>query len=267
MQTIHQMALSYNPSNNMRSSKLDLSPYLFHFIKGYIADPMSDLRGMLKDRQIRSRSNKNYICFTSSPITQVGGFFDTKVHTTGKPLYQCYGLAFPRDLLINGYGARNVIYTDIPEQQYLSSTPYLWRCEPLDTTQNDWEWLREWRTPGSVFDFCNIPDENIIIITPTQKDLLKLVVRESLMEGTDYDPTTGEEYPELFEVYDRKMKGISLDRIREVSFLNDYTLMDEIERQVIGEDMYDEEAEQTRKDIAALNALIARENAWLFQKS
>ena len=68
-------------------------------------------------------------------------------------------------------------------------------------------------------------------------------------------------------LYDRKMKGISLDRIREVSFLNDYTLMEEIEQQVIGEDMFDEEAEQTRKDIAELNALIARENAWLFQKS
>lgn len=251
----------------MRSSKLDLSPYLFHFIKGRVQNPMSDLMGMLKDRQIWSRSRMNYICFTSSPITQVGDFFDTKIYTTGKPLYQCYGLAFPRDLLISGYGARNVIYTDIAEQQYLSRTPYSWRCEPLNPVHNDWEWLREWRTPGSVFDFRNISDEDIIIITPTQKDLLKLVVHESLMEGTDFDPTTGEEYPELFEVYDRKMKGISLERIREVSYLNDYTLMEEIERQVIGEDMFDEEAEQTRKDIAALNTLIAKENAWLYRKS
>lgn len=62
------------------------------------------------------------------------------------------------------------------------------------------------------------------------------------------------------------MKGISLERIREVSYFNDYALMETINQQRIGEDMFDEEAKQMRKDIAALNALIAKENAWLFQK-
>lgn len=255
-----------NPSDPMRAAKLDLSPYLFHFIKGHVSNPMADLMSILRDRKIYSRSRNNYICFTSSPITQVGQFFETQNHNTGKPLYQCYGLAFPRDLLINNFRARNVVYTDPMEQQFFMQTIHSWRCEPLDTSRSDWEWLREWRTPGQVFDFSTLSDDDIVIITPTQKVLLELVVKESYMEGTDYDPTTGEEFPELFEVYDRKMKGISLERIREVSYLNDYALMESIEQQRIGEDMFEEEADQIRKDIAALNALIAKENAWLFQK-
>lgn len=255
-----------NPSDPIRAAKLDLSPYLFHFIKGHVSNPMADLMSILRERKIYSRSRNNYICFTSSPITQVGQFFETQNHNTGQPLYQCYGLAFPRDLLINNFRARNVIYTDPMEQQFFVQTIHFWRCEPLDTARSDWEWLREWRTPGQVFDFSTISDDDIVIITPTQKDLLELVVKESYMEGTDYDPTTGEEFPEHFEVYDRKMKGISLERIREVSYLNDYALMETINQQRIGEDMFDEEAEQIRKDIAALNVLIAKENAWLFHK-
>ena len=76
-----------NPSDPMRAAKLDLSPYLFHFIKGHVSNPMADLMSILRDRKIYSRSRNNYICFTSSPITQVGQFFETQNHNTGKPLY------------------------------------------------------------------------------------------------------------------------------------------------------------------------------------
>lgn len=108
----------------MRAAKLDLSPYLFHFIKGHVSNPMADLMSILREHKIYSRSRNNYICFTSSPITQVGQFFETQNHNTGKPLYQCYDLAFPRDLLINNFRACNVIYTDPMEQQFFFR-PYI----------------------------------------------------------------------------------------------------------------------------------------------
>ena len=48
-------------------------------------------------------------------------------------------------------------------------------------------------------------------------------------------------------------------------YMNDYQLREALAQQQIGEDMFDDVAEQHRKDIARLNALIAKENAWLFE--
>lgn len=258
------MDINTNPSERIRASKLDQTPYLFHFIKGKPESAKNDLMSILYSGQIYSRSDNDHICFSASPVTQLGTFFQTLNHNTNQPIYQPYGIAFPRDIMIQHKGARNVIYGGEQECKELVKAGFGWRSMILDVNSSYWEWLREWRTYGKVFDFKSIKD-HILIITRTQKELLDIAVNVGYMESFDYDPTTGEEYLELVETYDRKWKGVSIESIVHNDYMNDYQLREALSQQQIGEDMFDDVAEQHRKDTARLNALIAKENAWLFE--
>lgn len=237
--------MSYQ-SDKFRSSKQDQTPYLFHFTSGTTAQAKANLRSILEQKKLVSGS-ADCICFTASPITQIGSFFDTKVNRTNQPMYQPYGIAFARDTMIRTYGAKNVIYGDKIDEAALASLGLDWRFVHLDVDTDDFEWLREWRTHGKVFDFSNFPIEDILVITPTEAELHELIVEEDIDYSYDFDPYTGEAYPDVFEVYNRKWRGMSLERISFNQFKNDYAISAFTQDQIIGADMFDDVAEECKR--------------------
>ena len=112
----------------LRRQKIDQSPYLFHFTKGTIEEAGNAMYSIIESERLIS--NRGYISFTSSPITALKKFFETKINRTGLPMYQPIGIGFSRDLLVKEYGARNVIYSnrdeykEIPEQLKWRSDTY-----------------------------------------------------------------------------------------------------------------------------------------------
>ena len=159
-------------NDKFKMARLDQSPYLFHFINGHDLSPHETLRKILEEKQLVS--SKGYICFSASPLTAITKFFEVKVNSTGKPMYQPWGLGFSRDILVRDFGARNVIYTDgtegIPE--YLE-----WRTQKLDVDSYDFEYLREWRINKGKFDFSGFPRGDMIVIAPDYNCLNDLVVK------------------------------------------------------------------------------------------
>ena len=131
-------------SDKFRTKKLDQSPYLFHFTSGTEEEAKDKLKSILLDKKLQARRDE-FICFTASPITQVGGFFQTKVNRTGQPMYQPYGIGFSRDILIRNYGAKNVIYGDDADGKIMEDNGLGWRFLKLDVDTCDFEYLREWR--------------------------------------------------------------------------------------------------------------------------
>lgn len=237
--------MSYQ-SDKFRSSKQDQTPYLFHFTSGTPAEAKVKLQSILEQKKLVSGSTDR-ICFTASPITQIGRFFETKVNRTNQPMYQPYGIAFARDTMIRTYGAKNVIYGDRNDEAALASLGLDWRYVHLDVDTDDFEWLREWRTHGNVFDFSNFPMEEILVITPTESVLHELIVEEDIDYSYDFDPYTGEAYPDVFEVYNRKWRGMSLERISFNQFKNDYAISTFTQSQIIGGDMFDDIAEEGKR--------------------
>lgn len=104
-------------SDKFRIKKLDQSPYLFHFTSGTESEAKGKLKSILTEKKLRAR-NDDYICFTASPITQVGDFFLTKVNRTNLPMYQPYGIGFPGIFLLDVLGPR-MWYMVIPMMNFL----------------------------------------------------------------------------------------------------------------------------------------------------
>ena len=159
-------------NDKFKKARLDQSPYLFHFINGYDKSPCETLQKILAEKQLISK--KGYICFSASPLTAIQRFFEVKVNSTGQPLYQPWGLGFSRDILVRDFGARNVIYTDGTE-----GIPgnLGWRTQELKVDSYDYEYLREWRIKGEIFDFSDFPQGEIIVIAPNQDALNYLCVK------------------------------------------------------------------------------------------
>lgn len=227
-----------NPSDKFRYSKLDQSPYLFHFIKGSEYHARITLNTILRERRLRSLKN-DFICFTASPITQCGALFETKVASTQELMYQPYGIGFSRDILIRDYGVKNVIYGDSTDASVVKAIGMDWRFLELDVVNNDFEWLREWRFHGSSFDFSKFPPEHMIVITPTHESLIEQVVHKGEYKSIDYDDN-GKPYDDWVEFYDRRWKGISLEDIRLQNLVNDLNVSASTLTQRVGEDMMDE---------------------------
>ena len=244
-------------SDKFRTKKRDQSPYLFHFISGKEYEAAEILKTILQEKCLRSRKDE-YICFTASPITQVGEFFETLVNRTGQPMYQPYGIGFSRDILIRGYGAKNVIYGDEADEKTMANCGLSWRFLKLNVDSYDYEWLREWRVPGKEFDFSNFPKEHIIVIAPTDDKLLDFVTREYCVQSWDYDENTGEKFDDWLEMYDRSWKGLSLESIRNQNFINDYQVSGSTISQIIGADMFNEVSEQMDRKVKELNEAIAK---------
>lgn len=54
-----------------------------------------------------------------------------------------YGIGFSRDLLINDFGAKSVIYGDETDRINLSRVDMDWRFEELNVQAHDFTWLRD----------------------------------------------------------------------------------------------------------------------------
>lgn len=244
-------------SDKFRTKKLDQSPYLFHFTTGTAEMAKSILKQILEEKRLRARA-KDYICFTASPITQVGEFFQTKVNRTGQPMYQPYGIGFSRDILIKNYGAKNVIYGDDADSVAMVKEGMDWRFLKLDVDEYDYEYLREWRIQGSEFDFSTFPKEHIIVIAPTEDSLLDFVTREYCVLSWDIDEQTGQKFDDYVEQWDRAWKGVSLEQIKNQNLLNDYQVSGSTASQKIGDDMFDAVTEQMMRKTKEINAMIAK---------
>ena len=221
-------------NDKFKMARLDQSPYLFHFINGYDQSPHETLRKILEEKQLVS--SKGYICFSASPLTAITKFFDVKVKSTGKPMYQPWGLGFSRDILVRDFGARNVIYTDgtegIPE--YLE-----WRTQKLDVDSYDFEYLREWRINKGKFDFSGFPRGDMIVIAPDYNCLNDLVVRFD-MEFTPFvNHNNGDIEEDWSEVWKREWKGISVDKLGSNNILDDFAVSGSTISQILEEDMLD----------------------------
>ena len=209
-----------NPSANLTKNRKDLSPYLFHFTKG--ADAYDRLVNILTQLKLVSDAH-NYICFTETPITL---FKENLAHMNKfcRPMLSYYGIGFSRDLLINNFGAKSVIYGDETDRINLSRVDMDWRFEELNVQAHDFTWLREWRIRDE-FDFSTISAEDIIIIAPTD-DKIKALCSLQELEDIDYEyePEIGEctIWPMFSNI--RGWKGISLES------LNNYSSDKEVER-------------------------------------
>ena len=133
-----------------------------------------------------------------------------------------------------------------------------WRFLKLDVDEFDFEWLREWRTPGKVLDFSGFPKEQMIVIAPTDDKLFDFVTRDYCVQSWDYDEQTGEEFEDWVEMYDRSWKGSSLETIRNKNFVDDYQVSGSTITQIIGADIFDEVAEQMSRRTKELNEAIAK---------
>ena len=221
--------------DKFRKVRLDQSPYLFHFVKGTRNEAKEVLAKILEENRLVSRNNA--ICFTASPVTSLLEFFNTNVNRTGQPLYQSFGIGFSREIMIDRYGARNVIYcgnddiSDVPKSMR-------WRTQLLQVNEYDFEYLREWRIPVSEFDFSEMSKEHIVVIAPDLDDLNDLVVKFEMEFNPIVDYYNGNVEPNWDEAYIREWRGISLTQISE-TLNTDYKVLKEANGQEIGEDMVD----------------------------
>lgn len=221
-----------NPSHNLRDRKPDLSPFLFHFTSG--EDPSRNINSIIEERRLVCKRNiKDYlkaVCFTESPLTLSLQVFNY-MNSWPKPRFSKYGIGFKRDVLIRDYVARPVIYGDEHEYKLLPDE-LKWRFEPLDVSQHDFQWLREWRIKGDTFDFSNISTDDIIIITPTTEDLEKIVAFLEFDE-LDFEFDHGETFPYPIYKLSREWKGISFEMLS--SYSTDRELERDTDLQKIGE--------------------------------
>ena len=229
---IYEGTIMSEVDDKFRKVRIDQSPYLFHFTRGSIQDAKNTMYSILDQEKLISNTGR--ICFTASPITAILDFFKTTVRATGDPMYQPFGIGFSRDLLIKDYGARNVIYGSSNEMDDIPDS-LKWRSLRLDVGEYDFEYLREWRIKGSVFDFSKFPKEHILIVAPTPADLNDLIVKHDVALYPVLN-CYGEYEPEMEEVFIRGYKGMSIEEI--ATHETDYAVSGSTASQQIGEDMY-----------------------------
>lgn len=222
-------------NDKFRRARKDYSPYLFHFMKGEDPSPMDTMYKILEE--LKLKSERGYICFTASPLTSIGRFFETNVNRTGQPMYLPYGIGFSRDIIVRDYGARNVIYYDDSEADLISKN-LEWRSLRLNVDTFDFEYLREWRVKGTEFDFKGFPKEHIIIVAPNISNLNDLVIMHDVEFKPIIDYVNCEVEPDWDEVFKREWKGIAMDTVD--TFIDDFAVSGSTASQIIGQDMLDQ---------------------------
>lgn len=220
-------------NDKFRKARRDYSPYLFHFVNGDDNDPKKTLYKILNEMKLKSKND--YICFSASPLTSIGRFFEINVNRTGKPMYHPFGIGFSRDVLVRDFGARNVIYYD-DDESGLITDDLNWRASRLNVDTYDFEYLREWRIKGGEFDFSNFPKEHLIVIAPNLQELNDLVVSHDY-EFKPYFDQNGNIAPDFEEVFKREWKGFAVDNIKD--FIDDFALSGSTVTQILGQDMLD----------------------------
>lgn len=151
----------------------DVSPYLFHFVKGKA--PLQVLYQILKENVLKS-DKYPYICFTESPLrvmNDILDYFQTyKDKPRCSPMFEKYGIGLNKKKMYEKYGARPVIYGTYEEKK-LFDISLQWRFERLDFCKWDFSWQREWRTNGNFFELPE-DDEDVVIICKYEKEAERL---------------------------------------------------------------------------------------------
>ena len=194
-----------NPSHNLRERKKDLSPYLFHFTKG--SDCKERLESILSEECLKSKLG--YICFTESPLTCSHELFKY-MESWKEPMYSRYGIGFKRDILIDQFRARPVIYGDDKDLAMLGNG-LNWRYELLDIHKHDYTWLREWRIEGNEFHFSSISKEDIIVVAPTEDEIVDIVSSLEIDVDFNYEHENRMANPYLLCRKTREWIGISFN--------------------------------------------------------
>lgn len=114
---------------------------------------------------------------------------------------------------------------------------FVWRALKLNVDTYDFEYLREWRIQGNVFDFKEFPKEHIMIVAPNQKELNDLVVEHNIEFKQLVDFENGDCDFDWEEVFQRTWKGITTEEAND--FLDDFAISGNTANQMIGEDMLD----------------------------
>lgn len=205
-----------NPSENIRTKRKDLTPYLFHYVKG--DNPVDILKKILDEHTLKS--NEGYICFTEAPLTSSKSLFDY-MGQYKRPFLRPYGLGVSRDLLIDK-GARNVIYSTQGEIDRMPESVH-WRCLKLDVENYDFTWFREWRLPFSSFDFLDIK-EDVIVIAPTREEVDKLVFNVDITPDWDCEPGEDPIINALIETKKREWRSISFEDLEIIGIGDDFVV-------------------------------------------
>ena len=215
-----------NPSERLRNMRLDLSPYLFHF-----TDSLDTLWKILDELCLKS-NKKKYVCFTETPLCLMISMLDY-MGIWKKPILGKYGIGFKRDLLIQKYGARPVIYCDAIQQGDIGQK-LKWLYEELDVEGHDFQWLREWRIKGK-FDFSKI-DRNDILIIVSKSDETEICAYY-IDNAQPFFDEEGNLIDADFDIK-RFYRCLPLDKLREVleeKCIGDYDLLPILEQQIIDE--------------------------------
>ncbi len=212
--------------DKIKTSRPDLSDYLYHFTKG--ANAKDSLMNIIFDEKIKDVGNKGVICFTESPVYNLVEMFDI-FNKYQNPMFAPYGIAIPKQKLFKS-GGRPVIYGPNSERKFIDQS-ILWRYEDFDD-KKDFTWLREWRINSSE---VNLDPTSCFVITKTKQEEL-----ESLFYPGDYvcdgDWADGQWWDQSYMSMNREWKSISLETIVNESIQNNSKLISEISSQKLGEE-------------------------------
>lgn len=192
------------------ASREDISDYLFHFTSG--ANAYDTLEQIIESFSVKDMKGKGYICFTETPITMMAKMFDF-FESFPKPMYAPYGIAIPKDKFFELGGAPAIYGTK--EDLSLIDSSLHWKFVEYTPNKYDFSWLREWRINAREV----ILDKECYVITRQTVELAKFAFDESDIKDVDFDGCVadGGYYGTATITYGRRLKGISLERIKEIN--------------------------------------------------
>jgi hypothetical protein len=138
-----------------------------------------------------------------------------------EPMYSRYGIGFKRDILIDQFWARPVIYGDDKDFAMLGNG-LNWRYELLDIHKHDYTWLREWRIEGNEFHFSSISKEDIIVVAPTEDEIVDIASSLEIDVDFNYEHENRMANPYLLCRKTREWIGISFNET--IKYDNDNTI-------------------------------------------
>lgn len=209
-------------------SRQELSDYVFHFTCGSIAK--ETLIRILSDGLIKDVKSKGFICFTEAPILMLPDMFEIFAHYQ-EPMYAPYGIGIHRDSLYQ-LGGRPVIYGTEDDKAKIHQS-LQWRFEMMTPGYYDFSWLREWRLPKSEFE---ISDDDIVIVDKINDELDLFFDFDDMQ--IDAEPADGGFEFFYTGKFNRKHKGISIERIKTMGLNTKDKLRKDIAEQAVVEMIY-----------------------------